>query len=148
MSDMDRGCVKTPAPFHADLFCSLFRALRTFRIKKTAKNFALLGQPQKFVAFSHSLGPTGDLQDRSCERAVNRTSGEGVGRADIPASRCADKCCSRPSDFGSSSSICLPPVALSEDQRDLRAQLPVAAVGRLDNVVAGAERKIDRCLRA
>ena len=51
-----RGCVKTPAPFHADLFCSLFRVLRTFRIKKTAKNFALLGQPQKFAAFSHSLG--------------------------------------------------------------------------------------------
>jgi hypothetical protein len=57
LSAFDRGCVKTPAPFHADLFCSLFRVLRTFRIKKTAKNFALLGQPQKFAAFSHSLDP-------------------------------------------------------------------------------------------
>jgi hypothetical protein len=50
------GCAKTPARVHADLFCSLFQALRTFRSKKIAKNFALLGQPQKIAVFSHSLG--------------------------------------------------------------------------------------------
>jgi hypothetical protein len=50
------GCAKTPARVHADLFCSLFRALRAFRSKKIAKNFALLSQPQKIAVFSHSLG--------------------------------------------------------------------------------------------
>ena len=53
---MGAGCAKTPARVHADLFCSLFRALRAFRSKKIAKNFALLRQPQKIAVFSHSLG--------------------------------------------------------------------------------------------
>jgi hypothetical protein len=56
MSQKGAGCAKTPARVHADLFCSLFQALRTFRSKKIAKNFALLGQPQKIAVFSHSLG--------------------------------------------------------------------------------------------
>jgi hypothetical protein len=56
MRALGAGCAKTPARVHADLFCSLFRALRAFRSKKIAKNFALLRQPQKIAVFSHSLG--------------------------------------------------------------------------------------------
>ena len=51
-----QGCVKTPASFQADLFRSLFRALRPFRSKKITKNFALRGRLQNFAEFSHSLG--------------------------------------------------------------------------------------------
>jgi len=41
--------------FHTHLFCSLFQALRPFRIEKIAKNFALRGRLQIFVEFSHGL---------------------------------------------------------------------------------------------
>src|SRR6516162_508833 len=53
-----RTCVKTPARFHTNLFRSLFRGFRTFRIGKIAKNFALLDCLQNFAEFSHGLGPT------------------------------------------------------------------------------------------
>ena len=51
-----RTCVKTPARFHTDLFCSLFRALRPLGSEKIAKNFALRDCLQKFAGFSHGLG--------------------------------------------------------------------------------------------
>src|SRR3984957_12254296 len=79
-----QGCVKTPARFHADLFCSLFRALRTFRIKKTAKNFALLGQPQKFAAFSHSLRKQRTFRDGLVNRP-NRPQAEVPGKRSGPS---------------------------------------------------------------
>jgi hypothetical protein len=37
---MGRACVKTPARFHTDLFCSLFRALRLLGSEKVAKDGA------------------------------------------------------------------------------------------------------------
>jgi hypothetical protein len=55
MTALDPGCVKTPERVHADLFCSLFSSPQMFRSGKIAENFALLGQPQKFAVFSHSL---------------------------------------------------------------------------------------------
>jgi hypothetical protein len=51
-----RGCVKTSARFHTDLFRSLFRGFRPFRIEKIAKNLALLDLLKNFGEFSHSLG--------------------------------------------------------------------------------------------
>jgi hypothetical protein len=53
-----RACVKTPARFDTDLFCSLFRALRPLGSDKIAKNFALRDCLQKFAGFSHGLGRT------------------------------------------------------------------------------------------
>jgi hypothetical protein len=49
--------VKTPARFHTDLFCSLFRALRPLGSEKIAKNFAPRDCLQKFTGFSHGLDP-------------------------------------------------------------------------------------------
>jgi hypothetical protein len=77
--------VKTPARFHTDQFCSLFRALRASRIKKIAENFALLGQSQKFAVFSHGLDPElpfkiGPVNGR--EARESGLSAEGVGFAD------------------------------------------------------------------
>ena len=40
-----------------DLFRSLLRGLKAFRIEKIAKNFALLDRLQNFAEFSHSLRP-------------------------------------------------------------------------------------------
>ena len=57
-SPKGRACVKTPARFDTDLFCSLFRALRPLGSDKIAKNFALRDCLQKFAGFSHGL----DLQ--------------------------------------------------------------------------------------
>jgi hypothetical protein len=48
--------VKTPARFHTDQFCSLFRALRPLGSEKIAKIFALRDCLQKFAGFSHGLG--------------------------------------------------------------------------------------------
>ena len=49
-------CAKTPARFHTDLFCSLFRAFRPLGSEKIATDFALFDQAQNFAEFSHSLG--------------------------------------------------------------------------------------------
>src|SRR6516225_9910479 len=54
---LGRGCVKTPARFHTDLFCSLFRAFRPLGSEKIAKNLAMFDQSQNFAEFSHSLRP-------------------------------------------------------------------------------------------
>jgi hypothetical protein len=51
-----RGCVKTSARFRTDLFRSLLRGLRAFRIEKSRNNFALLDPSQIFAEFSHGLG--------------------------------------------------------------------------------------------
>jgi hypothetical protein len=48
--------MKTPARFHTDLFCSLFRDLRPLASEKIAKNFALRDCLQKFAGFSRGLG--------------------------------------------------------------------------------------------
>jgi hypothetical protein len=48
--------VKTPARFHTDLFCSLFRALRPLGSEKIANNFAPRDCLQKFAGFSRGLG--------------------------------------------------------------------------------------------
>ena len=52
-----QGCVKTPARFHTDLFCSLFRAPRSLGSEKIANNFAPRDCLQNFAEFSHGLGP-------------------------------------------------------------------------------------------
>ena len=49
---------KTPARFHTDLFCSLFRALRPLGSEKIANNFAPRDCLQKFAGFSHGLDPS------------------------------------------------------------------------------------------
>src|ERR1700747_727150 len=51
-----QGCVKTPARFHTDLFCSLFRAPRSLGSEKIANNFAPRDCLQNFAEFSHGLG--------------------------------------------------------------------------------------------
>ena len=48
--------MKTPARFHTNLFRSLFRGLRAFRIGKIAKKLALLDRLEIFAEFPHSLG--------------------------------------------------------------------------------------------
>ena len=55
--EFDRGCVKTSAPFHTDLFRSLLRGFKAFRIEKIAKKLALLDRLQNFAEFSHGLDP-------------------------------------------------------------------------------------------
>src|SRR6516165_531855 len=60
-SPLGRACVKTPARFDTDLFCSLFRALRPLGSEKIAKNFALRDCLQKFAGFSHGLGQESTL---------------------------------------------------------------------------------------
>jgi hypothetical protein len=57
MGGIDPACAKTPARFHTDLFCSLFRALRPLGSEKIAKIFALRDCLQKFAGFSHGLDP-------------------------------------------------------------------------------------------
>jgi hypothetical protein len=47
------GWAKTPARFHTDLFCSLFRACRPLGSEKIAADFALFDQSQNFAEFSH-----------------------------------------------------------------------------------------------
>jgi hypothetical protein len=51
-----RSLCETPARFHTNLFRSLFRGLRAFRIRKIAKNFAPLDRLRNFAEFSHGLG--------------------------------------------------------------------------------------------
>src|SRR5271155_1663068 len=46
-----QGCVKTPARFHTDLFCSLFPALRPLGNEKIEKKFAPRGPSQDFSMF-------------------------------------------------------------------------------------------------
>jgi hypothetical protein len=41
----------------ANLFRSLLRGLKAFRVEKIAKNFALLDRWQNFAEFPHSLDP-------------------------------------------------------------------------------------------
>jgi hypothetical protein len=57
ISACDRGCVKTSERFHTDLFCSLFRALRSVGSEKIANIFAPRDCLHNFAEFSHSLGP-------------------------------------------------------------------------------------------
>jgi hypothetical protein len=56
MTALGRACVKTPARFHTNLFRSLFRGRRAFRIGKIAKDFALRECLQNFAEFPHGLG--------------------------------------------------------------------------------------------
>jgi hypothetical protein len=48
--------VKTSERFRTDLFRSLLRGLKAFRIEKIAKNFDLLDPLQIFAGFSPGLG--------------------------------------------------------------------------------------------
>jgi hypothetical protein len=56
MSQLGRGCVKTPTHFPTDLFRSLLRGFKALRIEKIARSSALLDPLQNFAAFSHGLG--------------------------------------------------------------------------------------------
>ena len=49
--DLGRGCVKTPARFHTDLFRSLFRVLRPSRDEEIIEIFAPRGRSQNFAEF-------------------------------------------------------------------------------------------------
>jgi hypothetical protein len=70
MAGVDRGCVKTSARFDTNLFRSLFRGLRAFRIEKIAENFALLDRSQFFVEFPHSLDPKRKLEDLAAKVGI------------------------------------------------------------------------------
>ena len=72
----DRGCVKTSARFRTDLFRSLLRGLKAFRIEKLAKNFALLDPLQIFAEFSHGLDPERPF----AVRPMNRECAPDCGR--------------------------------------------------------------------
>jgi transposase-like protein len=65
LSPMGAGCVKTPARFHTDLFCSLFRAPRSLGSEKIANNFAPRDCLQNFAEFSHGLGRFAPFATRS-----------------------------------------------------------------------------------
>ena len=52
-----RGCAKTSARFHTDLFRSLLRGLKALRNQKIAKNFARLDPLQILAEFLHGLDP-------------------------------------------------------------------------------------------
>ena len=83
-SPSGRACVKTPARFDMDLFCSLFRALRPLGSEKIAKNFALLDRLQNFAEFPHGLGRIDPFAERSAHDrclvltgGLSRFSGQG-----------------------------------------------------------------------
>ena len=69
--------MKTSARFRTDLFRSLLRGLKAFRIEKIAKKFALLDPLQIFAEFSHGLDPERPFAAGPMNRRSAPESGPG-----------------------------------------------------------------------
>ena len=104
LARFERGCAKTPARFHTDLFCSLFRAFRPLGSEKIATNLALFDQSQNFAEFSHSLGGERAFRGRLGKGSSPRHSRHSVTRA----SRRAESGCTGYSAPGLALSLAVP----------------------------------------
>jgi hypothetical protein len=91
-----QGCVKTPARFHTDLFCSLFRAPRSLGSEKIANNFAPRDCLQNFAEFSHGLGRNFGFAALLRNRRSGRTAGfqASLGKGRNTSAKGTLVCCS------------------------------------------------------